>query len=547
MAAPDVQGIVASALRSAREVVANIREFMPVYRSKSGWIHAFHAFRLPSPLSPAPSGRQPLAVVARRRTDADAARASLQRIMEAAGLQEDALPELLKLLPRAEVHRQSGCETKAAWGRAAAEFPELKGGRSLVELLLVWKPNTGNVERRFRSLGEHRATDRPRLLDITAEDLVMTDLAPPSKVLQATLQVPSSADDPPTGIREYFTGVIAMHGQLHGKQQRHARQERTQRRDAGVAKSMVGNSAPTSEAAFGRKRAAAIEEVINSTPQVRAQSMRKHSLGAVAASVATEEVFATAGAITKARKRAGEATSSYVDAPAHAKCARTKLLGRSARAIVCGQGESRESAPPGVVLVATDEVQALSMVRKNGFKHVASPLEFVREVAVAATRRNCGHLVLAEHGRTDYALAARLAAALLGAYLATPADYAANGRQCGTQFLASFNSAHRRQLYIAVSPDMSKDFPTVPLVLLRIAQAAGSRLEFLRDARSLEKRSKKLAKATPNIHRICRILSTFDEKMDADKKYQPLYSIFEDFREFVEAKVVRAVPCPGFA
>ena len=156
-------------------------------------------------------------------------------------------------------------------------------------------------------------------------------------------------------------------------------------------------------------------------------------------------------------------------------------------------------------------------------------------------------MVLAEHGRTDYALAARLAASLLGAYLATPADYVANGRQCGTQFASSFNSARRRQLYIAVSPDMSKDFPTVPLVLLRIAQAAGSRLEFLRCARSLEKRSKKLAKSTPNIHRICRILSTIDEQITADKKYQPLYAIFEDFQEFVEAKVVRAVPCPGFA
>ena len=129
------------------------------------------------------------------------------------------------------------------------------------------------------------------------------------------------------------------------------------------------------------------------------------------------------------------------------------------------QGEAGESAPPGVGLVATDEVQALSMVRKNGFKHVASPLEFVREVAASATRQNCGHLVLAEHGRTDYALAARLAAALLGAYLATLADYVANGRQCGTQFASSFNSASRRQLYIAVSPDMSKDFPTVPLPL----------------------------------------------------------------------------------
>ena len=40
---------MAQALRSAREVVANIKEYMQVYRSPDGWLHRFSAFGLPSP------------------------------------------------------------------------------------------------------------------------------------------------------------------------------------------------------------------------------------------------------------------------------------------------------------------------------------------------------------------------------------------------------------------------------------------------------------------------------------------------------------------
>ena len=53
--------------------------------------------------------------------------------------------------------------------RAAEEFPEFEAGRELVELFLVWKTSTGNLERRFQSLAEvdtpqgpsERTSDRP--------------------------------------------------------------------------------------------------------------------------------------------------------------------------------------------------------------------------------------------------------------------------------------------------------------------------------------------------------------------------------------------------
>ena len=41
----DVQDVVARALRHARELVANIRAYMLVYRSEHGWMRAYRAFR----------------------------------------------------------------------------------------------------------------------------------------------------------------------------------------------------------------------------------------------------------------------------------------------------------------------------------------------------------------------------------------------------------------------------------------------------------------------------------------------------------------------
>ena len=60
--------------------------------------------------------------------------------------------------------------------------------RSLVELFLVWKTSTGNVERRFRTYSEVMAVQRERLLDSTAETMMLADQAPPSGRLRGTPQ-----------------------------------------------------------------------------------------------------------------------------------------------------------------------------------------------------------------------------------------------------------------------------------------------------------------------------------------------------------------------
>ena len=125
---PAVQNVVAQALREARKLVANIRAFMPVYRSEAGWISVFRAFRLPSPLSRVAAAREAPAPADAAALQAEV-HAALDKIAKVAKLGPRAKRQLLKLLPRAEVHHHSGCGTKAAWGRASAAFPELQQGR----------------------------------------------------------------------------------------------------------------------------------------------------------------------------------------------------------------------------------------------------------------------------------------------------------------------------------------------------------------------------------------------------------------------------------
>ena len=124
---PDVKNMVATVLRKARQIVANIRVYMNVYRNPKGWLYRFRAFRFPSPLLPsAPEEAKKEAM------------ASLTHILRVAGLSNRAMPELLQLLPRATFHAQSADSAKAAWGRSSAEFPELKDGRSAVNCFMAF-------------------------------------------------------------------------------------------------------------------------------------------------------------------------------------------------------------------------------------------------------------------------------------------------------------------------------------------------------------------------------------------------------------------------
>ena len=194
------RAIIRRQLHRVRVVVANMREYMKVYRPEHSWLHAFTAFRLPSPLAASAAGADPP-----RRAEA---LASLHRICREASLPEQqTTDELLKLLPRAEkFHREAACPASAAWGRASAEWPELQSARRIVELCIVWKTATGNLERRFRRVCEIRCPQRAQLLDVTLETCVVVEQAPPSKTLQQDESLRST----------YCQRVLKMHRLMHG-------------------------------------------------------------------------------------------------------------------------------------------------------------------------------------------------------------------------------------------------------------------------------------------------------------------------------------------
>ena len=104
------------------------------------------------------------------------------------------MDQLLRILPRAESHARSGCGAKAAWGRASAEFPELKGARALVTGLLCLRSSTGNRERMFRVYRELRTAQRARLADATVDDLLVGTQAPPGAAMQSAVRAASAGN-----------------------------------------------------------------------------------------------------------------------------------------------------------------------------------------------------------------------------------------------------------------------------------------------------------------------------------------------------------------
>ena len=198
----------------------------------------------------------------------------LQQILAKASVQQPqtALAQWERLLPRAEALQQSGRSTREAWGQAAEEFPEFGAGRKLVELFLVWKTSTGNLERRFRSLAEVDTPQRSSMLDGTVETIMFGSQAPPNAHLIAI----SRGGEQQTS---YLSQLQVWHERLYPGARATA-VKRKQRRDAGVSRvpgpvaasaaPVVASAAPMTEAAFGRKREAAIANAVASSPSKRA-------------------------------------------------------------------------------------------------------------------------------------------------------------------------------------------------------------------------------------------------------------------------------------
>ncbi len=124
------RGIINQALRRVLTVVANIQEYMKLYRPAHSWLHAFTAFRFPSPFSAAASAAAASAGAASAGAASAGgsaraeASASIRRICrEAELLGAEAGSQLLKTLPRADKFYSDGADPRSAWGRASSEWP----------------------------------------------------------------------------------------------------------------------------------------------------------------------------------------------------------------------------------------------------------------------------------------------------------------------------------------------------------------------------------------------------------------------------------------
>ncbi len=272
------RNITKEALGRVQVLVANMTEYMKFDWPEHSWLHAFTAFRLPSPLSA--SGEAESAASA-------SVTACLRRIAKEAKLPwTKAFCELKIMLRRAETYYLNGVHTRAAWGRAAAEWPEFTSGRRLVELFLVWKTSSGNLERRFRRFREIRCPQRAQLLDVSVENCVVVEQAPSSHILRT---LPSSFSDAramrhKTG-NTYIQHVLKLHEKLHATGPTRIR--RAERRDAGAKRQPAsGEVGPDTEAAFGRKREAAVADVAAASPSKGARMISSAPLGL---SWATEE------------------------------------------------------------------------------------------------------------------------------------------------------------------------------------------------------------------------------------------------------------------
>ena len=535
------QDMAQVALGRVKNLVANVRAYMAVYRNEARWPHAFTAFRLPSPFAPT--------AVA---SAAAAARPLLDKIRETRALPIGATAEFLKLLPRATYHNTQGCDARAAWGRASAEFPELRLGRRLVEVLLIGKSSTSNVERRFKVQRLQQSRDRARLLDVTVEDLLLVDQTPPSVVLKAAR---AGGDQGPCG--RYLQGVADKHDATTPG---HGRRSYRQRRDAGVrrppavrAERAERTGAPATEGDFKRKREESIAELMAASPTRRRAMRAKGVFGPAAA--ASAAVAGEASATVRAKVHKRSATEAKMDTPEHDAKARKKLEAKRWSAFVkrqTGDAGGPASPPAGVCLLvgAAAEQQGTGsvadLVAKQGFKVTRDVVAFVGScVQMHSKAPRKTHLVVAKKApERDAHVAARLAAMLMGAHLTEASDFLENGRRCGQKYRPRFKRSEGPVFQAAVTPSMAAKLPSVCAVLRCAATRPGSRVELL-SAKALKKDLKAARRTDDAAWTSRRCLSTEQERSDAPAKLRPLYNNIWDFLDAF-ADVEPPSACPGF-
>ena len=544
-----VRDAVKVALRRVQTIVANAKENMKLYRATYTWLHAFTAFRLPSPLSATDAGAGEAA------TEAEAC---LRRICSEASLPEqNAIVELRHSLRRAEWHKRNGCTTRQAWGRAAAEWPELHIGRRLAELFLVWKTSSGNLERRFRRFAEVHCPERARLMDVSVEDCSFVDQAPPSKLLRTWLEQqersePGEAHGPHSTARRWFRRALQLHERLQGPIAE--RRPRAERRDKGIAREFRPDR--ETEAGFGRKRAAAIDAIVAASPRKRrrilaeaAPDLAALALGAAQGS-GEDPVNAAAPVVAAVASKEGQARERYLGgakAAAKARSRREKKVFCSATPGPADRDADLATAPPpGLMLVRMGCHEARRKAQRLRFQLVHDPVDFLACVAKQERKaaRKSGNVVLVETADTvtDFGIAAQIAAAFTGAFFTTPIVFAWQDCPEGIQYTEKLRSS-RTTCHVAATANLQADLPTLPHLVRSLAQTPGGCVKFYLQPKKLCKWVKKQGKGAHRLLQRACVLSRPGEETNATTSWQQLYTSPHKwilrFNASVEAR------CPG--
>ena len=133
---------------------------------------------------------------------------------------------------------------------------------------------------------------------------------------------------------------------------------------------------------------------------------------------------------------------------------------------------------PGIMLVRMQDQEAMRKAQHMRFQLTSDPLEFVAKVVKAASAKQKGHVVLAPHENTDYALSAMMAAATMGAFYATPEDFVKDDKEPRCVMYTGSYKSSKQSFHVAVSAKLAEECPTIPQILRAIAQSPGSYFKF---------------------------------------------------------------------
>ena len=533
---------VREALQRVQRIVMNIEECFKVYRGETSWLALFTAFRLPSTRSCSKGG----AHVAISCTCISCAKEKLQHILTKADVAASAaiaLAQWERLLPRAEALQRSGRSSREAWGQASQDFPEFVDGRKLVELFLAWKTSTGNLERRFRSVGEVDTPQRSSILDGTVETIMLASQAPPSAHLIAL----SRGEE---GQTSYLSELQMWHEHLCPVA-RETTVKRKQRRDAGVSRvsgpasagPVAASAAPVTEAAFGRKREAAIANAVASSQAKRtciAPNMnwvqRADDPEMTPAPTCVKDVA------KRVKQQEGKTTASVV-------AKRETHVVRSSIQVSLKSGAKQRLA--GILLVLPTEEAAIRKAHQLGFKLTHDPVKFVKLVGKQSRTSQKAHVVLAPiDGTSDYAVCAHRMSVIMGAWFTNAKSFVSDGRTGGCQYEERCRTQHR-MFKLAVSADLQAQSPSLKVCLRTVAQVPGGTFELhsseslIKSFSKLQRKNKREQKRLDTVAASWAVLSLLSERSTAPSGVQMLYRAVPAFISLV-GRVNREAMCPGY-